>query len=159
MRLLGVDPGERRIGLAISDEGGTIASPVDALAAGEGQDAAGAVLARARELGAEGIVVGMPITLRGEVGPAASQVQAFVEELRSRSSLPVAVCDERLTSAVAERALREGGMRRRARRKRIDQVAAALILQAYLDRQRRSGEGSQDRPGPGDPSSSPRTEA
>lgn len=144
MRLLGVDPGERRIGLAISDEEGMIASPVGAIDRQEVADAAEAVIARARELGAEGIVVGMPVTLRGEVGPAALKVQEFVERLRACGEVPVTVCDERLTTVAAERALLEAGMSRRARRGKRDQVAAALILQAYLDRQRESARTGDD---------------
>ncbi len=138
MRLLGVDPGERRIGLAISDEEGRIASPVGVIDQQEVADAAEAVVVRAQELRAAGIVVGMPVTLRGEAGPAALKVQEFVERLRACGELPVVVWDERLTTVVAERALLEAGMSRRARRDRRDQVAAALILQAYLDRQRES---------------------
>ncbi len=134
MRLLGVDPGERRIGLAVSDPEGKVATPVGVIDRDDVEDAAGAVVARARELGAEGIVVGMPITLRGEVGPAARQVQEFVEELRAAGELPVTVCDERLTTAVAERAMLEADLSRRARREKVDKVAATLILQAYLDR-------------------------
>ena len=144
MRLLGVDPGERRIGLAISDAEGTIASPVGTIDRQEVADAAEAVIVRARELGAVGIVVGMPVTLRGEVGPAALKVQEFVERLRACGELPVAVWDERLTTAAAERALLEAGMSRRARRDRRDRVAAALILQTYLDRQRASAEAGED---------------
>ena len=134
MRLLGVDPGERRIGLAVSDPEGKVATPVGVIDRDDVEDAAGAVVARARELGAEGIVVGMPITLRGAVGPAARQVQEFVEELRAAGELPVTVCDERLTTAVAERAMLEADLSRRARREKVDKVAATLILQAYLDR-------------------------
>lgn len=135
MRLLGVDPGERRIGLAVSDPEGKVATPVGVIDRQVVADAAGAVLARARELGAEGIVVGMPVTLRGEVGPAAERVGQFVEELKGSGELPVTVYDERLTTAAAERAMLEAGASRRARRESLDKVAAALILQAYLDRQ------------------------
>jgi putative Holliday junction resolvase len=142
MRLLGVDPGERRIGLAVSDPEGKVATPVEVMDVGGVEDAAGAVLARARELGAEGIVVGMPVTLRGEVGPAAERVAQFVEELRAAGELPVTVYDERLSTAEAERAMLEAGASRRARRESLDKVAAALILQAYLDRHAVGGEES-----------------
>jgi len=138
MRLLGVDAGERRIGLAVSDEEGKIATPIGVIDRRAVPDAADAVISRARELDAEGIVVGMPVTLRGRAGPAARRVQEFVGELMNAGELPVTVCDERFSTVAAENAMLEAGLSRRARRAKIDKVAAALILQAYLDRNRES---------------------
>jgi putative Holliday junction resolvase len=136
MRALGVDVGERRIGLAVSDPSGLIASPLEVLMRSPGDDAVGEIVARAEELGAEVIVVGMPVDLRGELGVAAQCMAEFVEALRARSSVPVATCDERLTSVAAARAMREAGLTERDRRGQVDKVAAALLLQSWLDARR-----------------------
>ena len=133
MRLLGLDVGERRIGLAISDPLGTIASPLRVLDRKETTDPIGEIIAEAQALEVETIVVGMPLTLRGEIGPAAELMQEFVEKLRARSPIPVEIIDERLTTKVAERDMIRAGMSREGRRETIDKVAAALILQSYLD--------------------------
>ncbi|HCA46247.1 MAG TPA: Holliday junction resolvase RuvX [Armatimonadetes bacterium] len=142
MRVLGVDAGERRIGLALSDASGLIASPLEVVAVREGDDPAALVLERAQTSGAECIVVGMPIDLRGEEGVAAQRMAAFVERLRAATELPVEVSDERMTSAVAARSMQEAGLTERDRRGQVDKVAAALILQAWLDRRRAGGEAS-----------------
>lgn len=136
MRALGVDVGERRIGLAVSDPSGLIASPLAVLTRAEGGDAVGEIVARAEELGAEVIVVGMPVDLRGELGVAAQRMAEFVAALRARSPVPVETCDERLTSAAASRAMREAGLTERDQRGQVDKVAAALILQSWLDARR-----------------------
>ncbi len=140
MRALGVDVGERRIGLAVSDPSGLIASPLGVLTRDEQTDAVAEVLARAQEVGAQVIVVGMPIDLRGEAGVAAQRMGEFVERLRAAGPLPVEICDERLTSAAAARAMQEAGLTERDRRGQIDKVAAALILQTWLDRRRAEAE-------------------
>ena len=140
MRALGVDVGERRVGLAVSDPSGLIASPLGVLTREEHTDAVAEVLARAQELDAEAIVVGMPIDLRGEEGVAARHMGEFVERLRAATELPVETCDERLTSAAAARAMQEAGLTERDRRGQIDKVAAALILQTWLDRRRAEAE-------------------
>ncbi|MEA3402704.1 MAG: Holliday junction resolvase RuvX [Armatimonadota bacterium] len=136
MRALGVDMGERRIGLAVSDRSGLIASPLEVISLEEGSDPIAEVLARAEELEVERIVVGMPINLRGEVGPAAEQMQGMVDELRRRASVPVETCDERLTTAAADRSMADAGLSSRDRRGQVDKVAAALILQSWLDSRR-----------------------
>ena len=136
MRALGVDVGERRIGLAVSDASGLIASPLEVLTVSEEADPVALVLERARELGVEGIVVGMPIDLRGEEGVAAQNMREFVERFRAATDLPVETCDERMTSAVAARSMQEAGLTERDRRGQVDKVAAALILQTWLDRRR-----------------------
>lgn len=140
MRALGVDAGERRIGLAVSDASGLIASPLDVLTIGDEEDPVALVLERAREVGAEYIVVGMPIDLRGEEGVAAQNMRQFVESLRVATDLPVETCDERMTSAVAARSMQEAGLTERDRRGQVDKVAAALILQTWLDRRREGGD-------------------
>jgi len=142
MRVLGVDAGERRIGLALSDASGLIASPLEVVTVREGEDPTALVLDRTRESGAECIVVGMPIDLRGEEGVAAQRMAAFVGRLRAATELPVDVSDERMTSAVAARSMQEAGLTERDRRGQVDKVAAALILQTWLDRRRAGGEAS-----------------
>jgi putative Holliday junction resolvase len=136
MRALGVDAGERRIGLAMSDPSGLIASPLEVLVIEEDDDPVAVVTERARDLDAECIVVGMPIDLRGEQGVAAQNMQQFVDALRQATELPVETCDERMTSAVAARSMQEAGLTERDRRGQVDKVAAALILQTWLDRRR-----------------------
>ena len=140
MRALGADVGERRIGLAVSDPSGLIASPLAVLRRAEGDDAVGEIVARADELGAKVIVVGMPVDLRGELGVAAQRIAEFVEALRARSPVPVETWDERLTSAAAARAMREAGLTERDQRGQVDKVAAALILQSWLDKRRAEAE-------------------
>ncbi|MFP4249157.1 MAG: Holliday junction resolvase RuvX [Armatimonadota bacterium] len=140
MRALGVDAGERRIGLAVSDESGLIASPLEVITLNEDDDPVARVVERARELDVECIVVGMPTNLRGERGVAAQKMDEFVQRLREVSGIPVEISDERMTSAVAARAMQEAGLTERDRRGHVDKVAAALILQTWLDRRRAGGD-------------------
>ncbi|MCZ7536368.1 MAG: Holliday junction resolvase RuvX [Acidimicrobiia bacterium] len=140
-RALGVDLGERRIGLALSDPGGVIASPHSVLR--RGRDRAGdhrAILAVARDEGVVAIVVGLPRSLSGGLGPAARAALAEIDELRASAGacMTVEACDERFTTVVAERALVEGGVRRQDRRAVVDKVAAAVMLQSWLDARRRA---------------------
>ena len=144
MRLLGLDVGARRIGIAISDPLGMIASPLRVLDRKETTDPIGDIIAEAQTLEVEGIIVGMPLTLRGEIGPAAELMQEFVEQLRARSPIPVEITAERLTTKVAERDMLGAGISREERRESIDKIAAALILQRYLDgRERGTGNGER----------------
>jgi putative Holliday junction resolvase len=136
MRILAIDPGERRLGIAVSDPTGFIAVPLEVIErAGWTKD-----LARLRHLveiyQVTEFVVGRPHTAAGTVGPQAKTAARFAERLRAAINLPVAEVDERYTTAAAERSLREGGARRQTRRGRRDAVAAALILQPLLDRAR-----------------------
>lgn len=135
-RILGVDLGTRRIGLAVSDPSGTIASPHGTIERGgdPAADLAG-IVASARELGADRIVVGLPRSLDGSSGPAARTVLAEVDELRQAAGpdLVVTTHDERFTTVSAERQLADAGVRARRRRSVIDQTAAAVILQSYLE--------------------------
>jgi putative Holliday junction resolvase len=135
-RTLGLDVGERRIGVAIGDELGMIASPLTTIERGRGDVAAIANLVT--DHGTRCVVVGMPTGLSGREGPQAAAVRLFVEELRGAvdTAVPIEFWDERLTTVVAERALRERGTRRSKRRGEVDAVAAAVILQGYLDAQR-----------------------
>jgi len=132
-RVLTVDPGSRRVGIAVSDPTGTIAQPLTALPAEPAATLAGRLLALAREQEATRLVVGLPRRLDGSSGPEAKAARALADQLRRDGGLEVALVDERLTSVAAERALLAGGASRARRRQLSDQVAAALILQTYLD--------------------------
>jgi putative holliday junction resolvase len=133
MRYLGLDPGSARLGVALSDSNGSLALPLETIP----RDARGADLRRVAEIvaarGVERIVVGLPLTLAGETGPAAEVVNQFVAALREAVTVEVVTWDERLTSAQVEKAMAGAGMSERDRRGRVDAAAAALILQSYLD--------------------------
>jgi putative Holliday junction resolvase len=134
LRAVGVDVGAKRIGIALSDSAGTVATPwtkVDRC----GDEALDHRRIRdlVLEAEAEVVVVGLPLSLDGSVGPAAEGVLAEVERLRVVVGVPVETYDERLTTVTAERALREQGVTGRRRRQVVDQVAASVLLQAWLD--------------------------
>jgi putative Holliday junction resolvase len=134
VRALGIDLGSRRIGVAVSDPTGLLASPHEVVQR-SGDRAADhrTLVGLAEELGVERIVVGLPLSLDGSVGPAAQGVLDEVAELAATTRVPVETYDERLTTVTAERALREQGVRGRDRRKVVDKAAAAVLLQAWLD--------------------------
>jgi putative Holliday junction resolvase len=129
LRALGLDLGGRRIGVAVSS--GALATPYETVE--RAADAHARIAELVEETGAEVVVVGLPLSLDGSEGPAAEAVLAEVEELRGALGVPVETYDERLTTVTAERALREQGVKGRRRRQVVDQVAAAVILQAWLD--------------------------
>ena len=137
-RTMGLDVGERRIGMAIADELGMIASPAGVVQRGEGD--LQRILDTARAQGAGVIVIGLPMGLSGREGPQAATVRAFAETLASASddSLEIVFWDERLTSTMAERALEAQGRKKNRRSGEIDAMAAAFILQGYLDAERNS---------------------
>jgi putative Holliday junction resolvase len=136
MRILGLDLGSKRIGVALSDPDGTIASPLTTLERQGGQRdlAALAELARLHEVGA--IVVGLPLHMDGRRGPEAEAARAFARRLAAATGLPVETLDERLTTVEAERALRESGRKGKERRAVIDSVAAAILLRTWLELRR-----------------------
>jgi putative pre-16S rRNA nuclease len=135
--VLAVDPGSKRVGLAVSDPTGTIAQALATLPA-QPHDTLVTRLAKiAGEQDVKSIVVGLPRRLDGSEGPAAKAARELARGLRDASRLPVELVDERLTTAAAERSLIEGGIRRESRRASIDRVAATLLLQSHLDRRRR----------------------
>ena len=136
-RILAIDPGERRIGVAGADLGLRVAIPLTTIEGG--QDAVEAVARLVEEEGARALVVGLPLSLSGALGPQAQRAQALAEALADRLSIPVLTWDERLTSAEARRRLSSGGGRRDKRD--VDALAAAIILQAYLDSQRQPAPG------------------
>jgi putative Holliday junction resolvase len=134
--VLGVDLGARRIGLALSDPTRTVASPLQVVERQSTRLADHrAIVDIAREHDAPTIVVGLPLSLSGKTGPAARGVIDEVEELRAVAGTDVTVelHDERLTTITAERSLQEARMKRDARRRVVDKVAAAVMLQAYLE--------------------------
>lgn len=129
VRVLGLDIGEKRIGIAVSDPGGRIATPVKVIDASDRR----AVHEAVEEWEPGAIVVGLPLSLDGTEGPQAAATRALAAALESDLGVPVRYFDERLTSAQAERAMTEAGVTARDRRGRVDMIAAALMLQAYLD--------------------------
>jgi putative Holliday junction resolvase len=136
-RVVGIDLGERRIGVAVSDPTGTIATPLTVIERSGDADAdRAAIAAVVREVGAERVVVGVPVRLAGGEGPAARAARDEAAALAGVVGVPVETVDERLSTVVAERSLGERGVRGRARRRVVDKVAAAVILQAWLDRAR-----------------------
>ena len=147
--ILGLDPGERRIGVAMVVPGGTMALPLTVLdAAGDWPAALAALVAEHR---VARIVVGLPVSLSGSEGAAAARAREFAAGVGERLGLPVHLVDERLSTVAAGRALAEAGARgRRAGRKSgaVDRSAAAVILQAWLDSQA-GGAGTRTGPGPG----------
>ena len=138
-RILAVDWGERRIGLAVSDPHGIIATGLETLVVRGAADAVTRVAKVAAEREAERIVVGLPLLMSGERGEAAESAQKFADALAERTRLPVDTYDERLTSALSERRLREVGQRRGRTKTRVDQGAAVALLESYLLRRRTAG--------------------
>ena len=130
-RILGIDLGEARIGVAVSDELGMLAHPVETIPARG--DAAGRIAQIVKEKNAERVVIGLPRHMNGTVGAGAAEALAFADKLRGRVSCEVVTWDERMTTLAANRALRESGQTTRNSRGVIDQVAAQMILQGYLD--------------------------
>lgn len=137
-RRLGVDVGDVRIGVAVCDPDGLVATPYDTVAAGAG--AIGRLVEVAEEVDAIELVVGLPVSLSGREGPAATKVRAFAETLRDAAAPRVVrLFDERMSTMTADSLLREGGRPGRKRRQVIDQTAAAVILQTALDSERTRG--------------------
>lgn len=133
---MGLDIGSRRIGVAISDPSGIIAQPLTTLdTAPQGAMPLGALRDLIADRGVGGIVVGLPRRLDGSHGPEAEAAEAVAVRLRAETGLRVELWDERLTSVQAERLLIDAGVRRKQRKGVTDRIAAALILQGFLDRQ------------------------
>lgn len=135
---LAVDVGTVRIGIARSDASGTLAVPLDAVRAGEASF--DAVAALVEEWAALEVIVGLPLSMSGEEGAAATAVRAWASTLAERLSVPVRLVDERLSTVQAQRALQAGGRSTRQSRSLIDSASAVMVLQADLDR-----EAAQDR--------------
>jgi len=131
-RILGLDFGRARIGVAISDELQMLAHPLETIPAHE--EPASRVAEIVREKQVDHVVAGIPRQMNGQIGTAATEVLEFVEKLRAILPCPVVTWDERLTTVAAHRALRDAGKKTRHTRAYVDQVAAQMILQTYLDR-------------------------
>jgi putative holliday junction resolvase len=140
-RIAGLDLGTRTIGVALSDPGLGFAAPLTTIRRTKfGRDAA-ALLALCAEHNVGGLVLGLPVNMDGSEGPRAQATRAFARNLAGLTELPVALWDERWSTAAAERAMLEADLSRAKRAERIDAVAASLILQGALDRLRRLREG------------------
>ena len=133
MRILALDHGTKRVGLAVSDELHIIAQPLEYIP----PEPFAAFLARLKQIIGEKeigqILVGLPRNMDGSYGPAALQVQSFVAALKDALAIPIKVWDERLTSTQAQRYLIQGGVRRAQRKEKVDKTAAAILLQSFLD--------------------------
>ncbi len=134
-RILGIDFGSVRVGLALSDELQMLAHPLETVAAVPEKALLARLSSLVTEKEVERVVVGHPRNMDGTYGPAAEGAKAFAEKLRGQVAPEVILWDERLTSVAANRAVRESGRSTRESRQFIDQVAAQMILQGYLDRQ------------------------
>jgi putative pre-16S rRNA nuclease len=136
-RILGIDYGERRIGLAVSDPTGTIAQPLPPILRRRGKrPPIQSILERISDYDVERVVVGLPLTLEGVDSEWTTEVRSFADRLAQRSGRPVSLLDERMTSVMAERTVRSLGLKRRERERkdRVDTTAAIIILQLFLSR-------------------------
>lgn len=135
MRILALDHGTKRIGVALSDALKMIAQPLEYIPAEPFADFLNRLKTLVREQEVELILIGMPRNMDGSYGPAALKVQEFVAVLKEALPLPIRTWDERLTSVQANRLLIEGGVRRQDRKEKVDRMAAAILLQSFLDAQ------------------------
>jgi putative Holliday junction resolvase len=133
MRILGLDVGSKRIGIAISDELGWTAQGMKTLHRSNGESDLGKIRDIVREYGVEKIVVGLPTNMNGSLGPQAEMALEFVGELREILDLPIITWDERLSTAEATKMLIMADLSRKKRKGKVDMTAAILILQSYLD--------------------------
>lgn len=134
MRILAVDPGTNRCGLAVSDWLGMLAHPVGVIAVGNGKTIAQDIVTRAVDLSAEKILIGHPLHVDGTPGARAKSIEKLVARIRAVTDIPIELVDERFSSAEAEDLLREAGMGPSEIKKNRDSAAAAVILQWYLDK-------------------------
>lgn len=132
-RIMGIDYGAARIGIALSDELQMLAHPTETIAVAKTGDPAARIAALVQERNVEQIVVGLPRHMNGSVGASAEEARGFAEKLRVIVACPVRTWDERLSTVAAHRALQEAGKTSRQTRGYIDQVAAQILLQSYLD--------------------------
>lgn len=132
MRILGLDPGEKRIGVAISDPLGITAQGLEVISYSDTDQALNRIYEICLGYSVEKIVVGNPLNMSGSKGSASEQAEIFADSLSSKTGLPVEMLDERLTSGSAEKTLIAGGASRKKRRKVKDKLAAVLILEQYL---------------------------
>ncbi len=135
-RVMALDVGERRIGVALSDPTRMLASPLTTIRAVPRSTALKRILTLIHDYQVTALVVGLPLTMNGDIGPQATLVQQFVDELRPLIDIPIFFVDERLTTVAAERMMIDLKIKPEQRRARIDEVAASIILQDFLDSQR-----------------------
>ena len=133
MRILALDHGTKRIGVAVSDETRTIAQPLEFIPTEPFAGFLERLKQLIREKEVDLILIGLPRNMDGSYGPAAEKVQTFIAVLGNAITIPLKTWDERLTSAQANRVLIQGGARRDKRKQKVDQTAAAILLQSYLD--------------------------
>jgi len=141
LRVLAIDPGSVRLGLALSDPSGTIAQPLSVLSRRSEAEDLKALVDLVARYDVEAIVIGLPRLMDGRLETAAHDAQRFGARVEQATGRPVAYWDERLTTVAAERYLIEQGKRRSKRRQEVDRMAATLLLQGYLDYQRGRGPG------------------
>jgi putative holliday junction resolvase len=134
MRILALDHGTKRIGVAVSDAMKMIATPLEYIPAEPFADFLARLKEIIREKEVELILIGMPRNMDGSYGPAALKVQEFVAVLKNAVAIPIKTLDERLTTVQAQRFLIQGNVRREKRKEKVDKTAAAILLQSYLDR-------------------------
>jgi putative Holliday junction resolvase len=134
--LLGIDPGTRRIGVAVSDAGGTIALPLEVVERGKDDTWLRRIAELAGERGVVGLVVGLPVRMDGTDGPEAAEARKLAGVLERKLGVPAVLADERFTSVAANRAMASADVDSRRRRPVVDKVAAAILLQSHLDARR-----------------------
>ncbi len=135
-RILGLDVGDRWIGVALSDPGGILASPLIRISRTGTEDAIEAILQLVRQYEVRCIVAGLPYSMDGKIGQQAEKVQDFLQQLSQRLEIPVETWDERLSTVAVGRMMTEAGVKKGKRKGQLDAAAAALILQGYLDKLR-----------------------
>ena len=139
-RILALDVGDVRIGVAASDPLGITAQPHSVVAAEPADAAVQAIADLVHELNAQYIVAGLPLTKQGEEGPQAAKVRAFTEQLANAVDVDIKMQDERFTTAMVERAMAQAGVNKKKRKQNVDMLAAQQILQTHLDRRAATGE-------------------
>ena len=135
MRRLAIDPGTVRTGVAVVEEDMNVATPLRTLQHRSAREAVTAVIAVVREVDAQEVVIGLPLRMDGGEGEAARRARRFASALQQHIDVPIILWDERLTTVSADRSLTAQGVRRDARKKVVDQAAATILLQSYLDAQ------------------------
>jgi putative holliday junction resolvase len=133
MRILALDPGTKRIGVAVSDETKTIAQPLEWIPAEPFANFLGRLKQLLVEKEIDLVLIGLPRNMNGTYGPAAQKAEAFAAALRTAITIPIKMRDERLTTLQANKMMIQGNVRRDKRKDKVDQMAAALLLQSYLD--------------------------
>ena len=133
MRIMGLDIGDKRIGIALSDPEEILASPHTTITREADDTAIGSILKIAGQYNVQCIVVGVPYSLNGTIGKQAESIIAFIEKIKHNTEIPIEIQDERLSTVAAENLLREAGRKREKLKERRDSAAAAFILQGYMD--------------------------